>query len=133
MASTPVHRNFNQRRVYSRLPMSKSVKRAAGPQRIPPAEAPADAVERLVSRKSVVLQAGDVVIIRDALPSLRKTPTNRWRYRLVQHFSVKAHRSFDTFQHAALEGELLAGRLGARLIYIEDDVPALLNDYRKAR
>jgi hypothetical protein len=88
-------------------------------------------MERVARRRRVQLQDGDVVILREPVPSLRKDPTNQWRFRLSLHPATGTDgRVFNTFQHAAGEGEGLASHRQARLIYVEDDAPSLLNDYR---
>lgn len=106
----------------------------SGPLRVPPSDATQDTLERLVSRRSAQPQRGDVLLIRETVPSLKVTPTNRWRYRLATHPAASSEgRLFDNFSHAANEGESVASHRKTRLVYVEDDVCTLLNDYRGSR
>lgn len=100
-----------------------------GPDRIPPAAATADALERIAPKRPVHLEPGDVLITREAVPSLRPTPTGRWRFRLTLPQTGQG-RTFNSFQHAASEGEMIASERHARLVYREEDVLSILNDYR---
>jgi hypothetical protein len=113
--------------------MGRSPKNAdSGPHRIPPADATSETIERVVGRRTVQPEGGDVVITRELVPSLRSIPTNRWRYRLAVYPATRYEgRVFDSFQHAAQEGEVLATQRKARLVCIEDDAPTMLNDYRE--
>jgi hypothetical protein len=99
------------------------------PNRIAPADATDDAVERLVGRRRVLEpKAGDVVVIREKMPALKPMAGGRWRYRLVVHPQAEGH-TFDSFQTAASHGEALAHERRARVIYIEDGIVSVLSDH----
>jgi hypothetical protein len=99
--------------------------------RVPPAEAAAEALERLAPRH-VHPEPGDIIIAKELHPGLVRAPS-RWRYRLYVSPSHNTDgRVFSDFQHAASEGEQLAAHHRARLLYVEEDgTPTLLNDYRR--
>ena len=105
-----------------------------GTQRIPPADAPSDAVDRIVPRLS--LEAGDIIVYRERVPRLAasaKFALPLWRYRVFVHPDRRCGRVFNGFQHAASEAQQLASASRARVVYVEDDVPSLHADYRKRR
>jgi len=100
--------------------------------RIAPADASADAVERIASRRNMLLQGGDVVVCREKTPRLRPTQDAPiWRYRVYVHPDRHEGRIFTGFEPAATESEQLATRLKARAMYVEDGVPVMLADYRR--
>ena len=105
------------------------------PRRIPAAHAPAEAVERIVPRRHLVLEPGDIVIVRERLPRLTKRPASampEWRYRVHVHPAL-SHGApmFTSFAAAASHGEHLAAANRARLMFIEDDIPSMLANYRQ--
>ncbi len=89
-------------------------------------------MERLVSRKQLRVEQGDVVIARESMPRLQPSATaHRWWFRVTVYLSPDGDgRVFTSFHHAASHGEQLASQRRARLLFIEDTVPTLLNDYR---
>ena len=103
-----------------------------GPTRIPPTADPAEAIERLVPRKQLRLEAGDIVIVREPMPRLQLSATGTlWWFRVSTYLAPEADgRVFTSFHHAASHGEQLAAQCHARLLLVEDGVPTLLNDYR---
>ena len=105
------------------------------PARISPSDASADAVERIAPRR-LYLGAGDIVIVRDAAPRFAKgrntTEDRYWRFRVYIYPGRERDMMFNSFQHAASEAERLAAIRPTRIIYIEDDVLALLADYRSS-
>jgi hypothetical protein len=103
------------------------------PDRIPPVDDPAGAMERLVPRKQLRVERGDVVIARESMPRLQPSATAaRWWFRVSVYLSPEADgRVFTSFHHAASHGEQLASQRCARLLFIEDQSPTLLNDYRR--
>ena len=117
--------------------MSAKRRRSDSPQsgagRIPPADAPAEAVERILPRRQLRLEASDVVIIREQLPRLTDAIGRQpqWRYRVVTHPEHAVGPTFTSFAAAAGHGEYLATEGHARLMFVEDDVPSLLADYRR--
>jgi hypothetical protein len=105
-----------------------------GPRRVAPADSPADAIERIAPKRHH-LETGDVVITRERLPQINPQPLSpdpQWRYRVQVHPEIYGKRVFNAFTHAASEGERLAGERHARLMFVEDDVPVLIADYRRA-
>jgi hypothetical protein len=103
-----------------------------GPTRIPPTADPAEAIERLVSRKQLRLEAGDIVVVRELMPRLQLSAAGTlWWFRVRTYLAPEADaRVFTSFHHAASHGEQLAAQRHARLLLVEDGVPTLLNDYR---
>jgi hypothetical protein len=101
------------------------------PTRIAPSDDTAETVERIVSRRQLPLEDGDVVIRREEVPPLKKTHVERhWQYRLEIRGKANAPLIFDSFQNAASVGEELASKHRARLFYVEDERPVLLSDHR---
>jgi hypothetical protein len=104
---------------------------ATGTIRVPPAEAASEALERLVSRKNVHAEPGDILIAKELQSGLKSVIPVPWRYRLSASPGPDSEgRIFSSFQHAASEGERLAAKQRTRLLYIEDGTATLLNDYR---
>ena len=104
-----------------------------GLSRIAPADALPDVVERVVSRRQLQPEDGDVVITRERVPLLnpRSQFPQPWRYRVVVRGELGERPTFTSFPHAALEAEQIASERAARVIIIEDDVPTVLADYRR--
>ena len=104
-----------------------------GPNRIAPADALSDVVERLVPRRQFQSEDADVLITRERLP--RVNPYARfplpWRYRVAVRGETDGHHTFTSFQHAASEAEQIASKRNARVVYVEDEVPTVLADYRR--
>lgn len=100
--------------------------------RIAPADALPDVVERLVSRRPIRVEDGDVLITRERVPRVnpRAQFPQPWRYRLTVRGGT-VNTTFTSFPHAASEAEHLASTRNARVVYIEDDAPTLLGDYRR--
>src|SRR5688500_18455722 len=95
------------------------------PERISPRSDTAETLERLVSRRQLRVEAGDVVIAREPLPRLQPTPTDaQWWFRVaVYPRGNPDERVFTSFHHAALHAEQLASQRRARLLFIEDRIP----------
>ena len=121
-------------RRYTHVAVAKSPKSKAskGPVRVPPGETLPDIVERLVPKRQVHTENGDVVITRERLPRLNPNTAlaTPWRY-CVRVYPDPKGTAFTSFQHAASEAEHHATSHHARVIYIEDQVPTLLADYRR--
>ena len=102
-------------------------------RRIPPSRAPAEVVERIVPRRQLALEEGDVVIVREALPRLtRGLQRPEWRYRVVVYPALShGAPTFTSFAAAAGHGESQATERGARLMFVEDHIPSLLANYRR--
>lgn len=105
------------------------------PRRTPPSESPSEAIERLVPRKVLQLLPGDVVVARELIPRVNTNPISRepqWRYRVGLHGVAHPGPTFTSFLHAATRAEELAVERRARIMFLEDDVPSLLADYRRS-
>jgi hypothetical protein len=103
------------------------------PHRLQPEAAPADAVERIAGRKLLMIDRGDVVVSREPLPKVNTNPISRepqWRFRVAIHGMPGNAQFFSNFAHAASRGEELATGKRTRLLFVEDDIPSLLADYR---
>ena len=111
-------------------------------ERLPPAADHAEAVERLVSRRQLIVEDGDVIVAREAagLPSQRSSSasadvppaTSQYRLSLRGRPNDRA-RLFASYEHAVIDGEAYAARHRVRLFYVEDGVLTLLKDYRPAQ
>src|SRR5688500_7763658 len=56
------------------------------PERISPATDPSETIERLVSRKQLQVESGDVVIERERMPRLQPSaPAELWWFRVRTH------------------------------------------------
>src|SRR5262245_8718145 len=97
---------------------------------IAPAADPAEAVERVVSRRQLIVEPGDIVLARETVAH-----ESSWQYRLHVH-PEPSHGSlanvFARFDWAAAAGEDRAANSKVRLFYDEDGVLTLLQDYRPA-
>ena len=114
--------------------MTDQPKKHAGPIRIPPSEAEAEALERIAAKRQLQVRHGDVLIVRELVPrvSVPKLVTERqWRFRVYVYPDRSEGHTFNSFQHAASEAEHMGVQTNSRVIYIEDDVPGLMNDYRR--
>ena len=110
--------------------MSPRKKKPERPQ--PPAMVdPSEAVERIVSRRQLLFDDGDVVIMRGPA-GLRSDARSVYHLRLRGQGPLTAR--FVNFDHAAAAGDQLARDRRVRLYYIDSDavqeVPHLLKDYR---
>lgn len=102
---------------------------------IPPLDDPAEAVERIVPRRQLLFEDGDVIIVQ-ASGSAVYLPQQRV-YGLRIRGSGPVAGRYVSFEHAVVAGEELAMRRGVRLFYIdgegEAELPHLLKDYRPSR
>ena len=107
-----------------------------GPERVAPSASPADAVERVLRRRELRLQSGDVVVYREPLPRVNPRPVitaeRQWRYRVTVDGDPKHNHFFAGFVNAATYGEQLATERRSRLMFVEEDVATMLADYRPA-
>ena len=104
--------------------------------RLPPEEAPAEALERIAGRRALVITRGDVVVWRESLPKVNTNPLTskpQWRFRVYIQGVRESSQFFSSFAHAASRAEELATEHRARLMFVEDEIPSLLADYRDAR
>jgi hypothetical protein len=108
-----------------------------GPRRIPPAKATSEAVERILPKRQVQVETGDVVMTREPVPRVNPSPTvtsRAWRYRVALFpESPENYRIFTSFQHAASAAEQIAAANNSRVLYVEDGVVSLLTDHRARR
>jgi len=113
--------------------MARGVARKGSPHRLAPKDAPAEAVERIAGRRALVINRGDVVISREPIPKVNTNPMTRetqWRFRVCIQGTPSSDQFFTSFTNAALRGEELATEKHSRLVFVEDDIPLLLADYR---
>jgi len=101
------------------------------PDRVPPSEASADAVERIAPRRDSHIEVGDIVVSREPVPRLKPTTAGPiWRYRVFVHPHQYDGHVYNGFEHAATEAERSGARARARVMYVEDSVPVMLVNYR---
>jgi len=101
--------------------------------RRPPRDAPSDAIERVQPRR-VQIEIGDVVVTRERLPRVNPRPAStapQWRYRIRIHPDQHTGPVFNGFVSAASHAEQIASVECARIVFIEDELPVILADYRK--
>ena len=113
--------------------MKDHYKKTRGPQRIPPDDAVPDIVERVVPRRNLRVERGDVVITRERVPGLNPFPIAPppWRFRVgIAGQPVGTGATYNSFQHAASDAEQRAAANRLRVIYVEDESSSLLADYR---
>ena len=98
----------------------------------PPLADPAEAVERIVPRRQLLLEDGDVLMMREA-GGLREGSRVVYQLRIRGLRAIPDQR-FASFEHAAARGEELATKARVRLFYFESeqDPPHLLKDARDA-
>ena len=114
--------------------MARKVGRNESAHRLAPADAPAEAVERSAGRRAITIARGDVVLSRELLPKVNTNPLTRepqWRFRVCIHWVPDSSQFFTSFAHAASRAEELATGKRRRLMFVEDDIPSLLADYRE--
>ena len=105
-----------------------------------PTDDPAEAVERMLSRRQLLVEDGDIVIARESAGILRGTfgidsltgPSNQTYRLIVRGQPDDSRQVFATYERAAIDGESLAAEHRVRLFYDEDGALALLKDYRPA-
>jgi hypothetical protein len=99
-------------------------------RRKPPGADPAEAVERIISRRQLIIEDGDVLIVRTS--GGFRPNTQRALYQLrVQGHGLLPER-FAGFEGAAVAGERITEARKVRLFYLDadDEPPFLLRDYR---
>jgi len=97
--------------------------------RVPPTDAPSEAVERVAGARRFAAEPGDLVITREPAGPSGAT-SGAWRYSLSVRAGSDTGRVFASYEAAAVEGEQTAATRKVRLIYFEDGVPVLLIDHR---
>jgi hypothetical protein len=101
--------------------------------RLAPTDVPAEAVERIAGRRGLTILRGDVVLSHERLP--RVNPASRidepqWRFRVCIDGTRDSSELFTSFPRAASRADEIAAARRTRLIFVEDDLPSLLADYR---
>jgi len=97
----------------------------------PPAQVPAEAIERLSPR--LKLERGDIALVREPLPRVNPRPLStepQWRFRVCIEGERGSSQFFTSFAAAAARAEEIAAERSARLLFVEDGVVALLANYR---
>ena len=99
----------------------------------PPLVDAAEAVERIVPRRQLLFENGDVIIVR--VPSGLNLTGRLYQLRI--RGSGPIAERFVSFEHAAGAGDQVAAQARVRLFYVDSDseyeVPHLLKDYRPAK
>jgi hypothetical protein len=102
---------------------------------IPPLADPAEAVERIVPRRQLLVEDGDVLIV--PIPGALQYMPRQQIYGLRVRGSGPIGGRYVTFEHASAAGDELALRRQVRLFYVAADgdgeIPHLLKDYRPPR
>lgn len=105
------------------------------PGAIPPLQDPAEAVERIVPRRQLLFEDGDVIIVH-VQGAVHYMPRQQV-YTLRIRGSGPTGGRYVTFEHATAAGDELAARRRVRLFYVEsegeNEIPHLLKDYRPPR
>jgi hypothetical protein len=116
MAKTPEKRNGLPSRMDPSSPLSD----------------PAEAVERIVPRRRLKLEDGDIVIVRTS-GGFRSGGRDVFQLYVRGQIVARAER-FTGFDRAAATGEQLATTKRVRLFYLdsENSPPHLLSDFRDA-
>jgi hypothetical protein len=108
--------------------------------RVTPTDDPAEAVERVLSRRQLIVEDGDVVIAREAAgfgrgtfgtESLSSRSSSTYRL-IVRGERDDSRRMFATYEHAIVDAEAHAAEHSVRLFYDENGALTLLKDYRPA-
>jgi hypothetical protein len=101
------------------------------PHPTPPLDDPTETVERIVPRRLLLLEDGDVLITREA-GGLREGSRIVYQLRIRGAGPIRDPR-FASVEHAAARGEELANRARVRLYYFESqqEPPFLLKDARR--
>lgn len=110
----------------------RAIRRVAGrmTQAIPPAADPVEALERIVSRRHLLIERGDIFISR--APATVRASEERDIYRLSRQDMGVLPGRYTSFEHAVVAGDELAMRHRVRLYFLEssDHLPQLLKDCR---
>jgi hypothetical protein len=118
---------------------------ASSPERLPvqlaPAAEAAETVERVLTRRQLLVEEGDVVVMREvsgiwhAGPGLTSpTTVSRSQYRILVggERDDESERVFARYDRAVMDAEILAADRRVRLFYSEGNALTLLKDYRPA-
>ena len=101
-------------------------------QPVRPQDDPTETIERLVPKRQIHISHDDVLVVREVTPRLNPDALvpPPFRYRVRHNGEDAIGLVFTSFQHAASEADSVASRLDTRVIYVEDDIPYVLADYR---
>ena len=111
------------------------------PVKLAPAGDPTETVERILTRRQLIIEEGDVVVVSEiagiwhAGPGLTSpTTVSRSQYRILVRGERddEIERVFAKYDRAVMDGELLAADRRVRLFYSEGNALTLLKDYRPA-
>jgi hypothetical protein len=93
---------------------------------------PVEAVERIVSRRKLMIERGDVFISR--APDAIRGSAERDIYQLVRHDLGPVPGRFTSFENAVVAGDEFATKHQVRLYFQEspDHPPQLLKDCRRS-
>jgi len=117
---------------------------ASSPERLPVQLAPSEAaetVERVLTRRQLIVEEGDIVVMREvsgiwhAGPGLTSPTTlSRSQYRILVRGprDDESERVFAKYDGAVMDAEILAADRRVRLFYSEGNALTLLKDYRPA-
>lgn len=109
--------------------------------KLAPADDPADTVERILTRRQLIIEEGDIVVAREiagiwhAGPGLTSpTTVSRSQYRILVRGErdTEIEQVFAKYDRAVMDGELLAADRRVRLFYSDGNALTLLRDYRPA-
>ena len=109
--------------------------------KLAPAGDPAETVERILARRQLIIEEGDIVVAREiagiwhAGPGLTSpTTVSRSQYRILVRGERddEIERVFAKYDRAVIDAELLAAGRRVRLFYSEGNALTLLKDYRPA-
>ena len=105
---------------------------APSPRVVRATDDPAEAVERIVSRRKLLIEKGDVFISRAVAPV--RGSDERDIYHLSRQDMGPVPGRFTSFEHAVVAGDEVATRYQVRLYFVEspDHPPHLLKDFRKS-
>jgi hypothetical protein len=125
----------------SHRPTLASISPDRSPVKLAPGDDPAEAVERVLSRRQLIVEEGDIVIAREvagiwhAGPGLTSPTTiSRSQYRILirGQREDEIERVFAQYDRAVMDGEVLAANRRVRLFYSDGNALTLLKDYRPA-
>jgi len=109
--------------------------------RVTPTDDPPEAVERVLSRRQLIVEEGDILVVREvagiwhAGPGLTSPTTmSRSQYRVLVRGQQNdgSDRVFAKYDRAVIDGEVLAADRRVRLFYSDGNAFTLLKDYRPA-
>jgi hypothetical protein len=109
--------------------------------RVTPTDDTAEPVERVLSRRQLIVEEGDILVVREvagiwhAGPGLTSPTTmSRSQFRVLVRGQQNdgSDRVFAKYDRAVIDGEVLAAGRRVRLFYSDGNAFTLLKDYRPA-